>query len=68
MTWVIHRASRNRILNTDTCEEILLSDSDIIFFKSGDSIRLPYENKINAKQAFGYLMDAIKRGDKLTNI
>lgn len=68
MTWVIHKGRRDTIVNINQFDEIHVQQCSIILIR-GEQLRImEYNTEGEAKQAFGYLMESIKRGDKLTNI
>ena len=67
MTWIIHRAKRDLIYNVDAYKKVKI-EIDSIVLVGDKSESLHYENQTDAMRAFGYLMEAIKRGDQLVNI
>ena len=69
MTWVIHKGNRKHLYNLDSCIEISLSDNEILlWYVDRDKIKLTFETDNEATQAFTYLRESIKRGEKLLNI
>lgn len=69
MTWIIHRSNRNKIYNTDVCRSISKENDKIILeIDQGQNIVLNFENLDMATQSYGYILESIKRGDKLTSI
>ena len=69
MTWIIHRGNRNQILNVSAYDKIARVGRKIGLVKRDvDLILLEYEGEEDAIQAFGYLMDAIKKGERLVHI
>ena len=68
MTWIIHRSQRDSIVNADAFQEICLFECEIVLSSSEKLLKLSFDTEVMAKQAFGYLMEAIKRGDQLVNI
>jgi hypothetical protein len=68
MTWIIHRGNRKNIVNANDFHEIQLREDEIVLLKTDDTRCLSYDNAAEAAQAFGYLMEAIKRGERLVNL
>lgn len=69
MTWIIHRGNRKEIVNTSTFESIdVLGKNIFLHCQSGETATLDYESREDATKAFGYLLEAIKRGDHLVHI
>lgn len=69
MTWVIHKNNRKFLYNLDSCIEISLLDNEILLlYVDRDKIKLTFETDNEATQAFTYLRESIKRGEKLLNI
>jgi hypothetical protein len=81
--WLIHRGNRERIYNLDQCSKIWLIDTNngdptdypdgvpdpaICFMENGNLVNLPYPTDDDVGQAFKYLLEGIRRGDKLINI
>jgi len=68
MTWVLHKGHRDRIINIAAFDEVHQQQCSIILIR-GECLRImEYNDEKEAGQAFGYLMEAIKRGDHLVNI
>lgn len=72
MTWVIPRKDRNTIINTATWDEIVVVRHHIVFAmngwkdgEGGDYLTLAFDDEGTAQQSFGYLCEAIKRGDRM---
>ena len=69
MTWIIHRGNRDQILNISMYDKIARVGRKIGLVKRDtDLVLLEYEGDAEAIQAFGYLMDAIKKGERLVHI
>ena len=69
MTWVIHKGNRKHLYNIDACKQISLSDGRIWLEYDYDyECSLDFETEAEAAQAFTYLRESIKRGEKLLNI
>jgi len=69
MTWIIHKANRKNLYNIEACKQISLSDSRIwLEYDYDDKCPLDFETDAEAAQAFTYLKESIKRGEKLLNI
>ncbi len=68
MVWIIHRANREMIYNTEVCEKIARDKEDICLYEAEGRFYLAFECDKDAEQAFKYLMEAIQRGDRLVNL
>lgn len=68
MTWIIHKGDRTTLYNLNDASIVSLEENFIILDCGEREIPLKYENEQEAKQAFSYLKESIKRGDKLLNI
>ena len=66
--WVFHRGDRRRIFNIDAYQEIVVEGNSILLLSSSGAPRLSYETEKEAQQAFTYLLESIKRGDKLAHL
>ena len=79
MTWVIHKGDRSQIFNTDMSQSVTVGKMSVVendeaeewavtIWFGSTPVQLEYPNEKDAQQAFKYLMEAIKRGEKLTHI
>ena len=69
MTWVIHKGYRKQTYNTNSCSQIFVDKENICLeYIDGSLVPLAFESLEEATQAFGYLLEAIKRGDKLVHL
>jgi len=70
--WIIHRGNRNSIYNVDMYESVEIQNRFILLSNKRVEIdnprELSYSTDAEAQQAFSYLMEGIKRGDKLIHI
>ncbi len=66
--WLIHKGKRDTMVNVEAWDEIRVKGDTIVFSK-GDQFRdMEYNDKNEAMQAYRYLRESIKRGDKLANV
>ena len=73
MTWIIHRGDRKQMYNTDMSQSIHVGENKddgwCVTVRFGQiPVSLEYPNETEAKQSFGYLMEAIKKGERLAHI
>jgi len=66
--WLIHKGKRDTIVNLEAWDEIHVQQCSIVFIRNEQLRIMEYNTEEEARQAFGYLMEALKRGDRLTNI
>ena len=69
--WVLHKGDRKTLINLNRFDQVLCSHKSLIFqrqTKDGHSMVLNFEDEEEAQQAFTYLIEAIKRDDKLVHL
>lgn len=68
MTWIIHKGFRDRMVNLESFDECHQQQASIILIR-GETLRLlEFNTEKEAKQAWGYLMEAVKRKDTLVHL
>ena len=68
MSWIIHKNQRKVIYNSNQCKSIIIKQHTIILDFSDECVTLHYDSEQEAKQSFGYIIEAIRRDDKVVNI
>jgi len=74
MTWILHKGNRKQMYNTDMSESIHVGQVNetggwaVIVWFNNLKVYLEYPSEQEARQAFGYLIESIKRGDNLAHI
>jgi hypothetical protein len=68
--WVIHRGDRSSLYNIGHAQKLRVENNNIMIVHElyGNTSCLTFETPDDAKQAFGYLMDAIKRKDAMVSL
>jgi len=69
MTWIIHKGYRKQTYNSSCCSQIFVDKENICLeYLDGSLVPLEFGSAEEATQAFGYLLEAIKRGDRLVHL
>lgn len=73
MTWIIHKGDRSQIFNTDMSQSITVSESkkkvwNITVWFGTIKVDLDYPNEKECKQGLSYLLESIRRGDRIVSI
>ena len=75
MTWIIHKGDRTQIFNSAMSQSITIGDINgehqewaLTIWFGATKVELEYPDEKESKQALGYLMEAIRRGDKMVSI
>ena len=76
MTWIIHKGDRKQIFNAEMSQSIHIGSRQaddteewlITIWYGTIPVELEYPNEKDAQQAFKYLMEAIKKGERLAHI
>ena len=66
--WILHKGDRRRIIRSTAWDEINLSGDSIVYIKNKKTHKMKFDNELEATQAFGYLLEAIRRGDRLVHL
>ncbi len=66
--WIIHKGNRKNIVNLELWQEVVIEGSNIIFTNDEQIKVMNFENEIEAVQAYGYLLEAIKRREQLVHL
>jgi len=66
--WILHKGDRNVIVNLNSWDEVHRKSSAIIFLKDEKHRLMEFVNEQEASQAYGYLLEAIKRKDDLVHL
>jgi hypothetical protein len=66
--WILHKGNRDIIVSLNAWDEVHLKSSSIIFLKGEKTRLMEFDNEQEARQAYGYLLEAIKRKDDLVHL
>lgn len=66
--WIKHKGDRSSLLNFNAFEEAKQKGREIVFITQGRVKIFEYEDEAEALQAFGYLLEAAKKGYDMVHI
>lgn len=65
--WLV--TQKKMMINMDIYEKVFIQDKKIIFQSTFDKdIEIEFENEENALTSFGYILQALKRKEEVTNL